>query len=67
MTVTYSDHPQGTPEWHLERAKLLTASNFRTAIGTGETRLNLMRSIIAARCYGVVEESFQSQWNAPRQ
>jgi len=58
--IYYSDTPQGTPEWLAERCGLLTASNFATAMGKGETRKKLMHKLRAERRTGIVESGYKT-------
>ena len=58
--ITYSDTPQGTPEWLAERAGLLTASNFKTAVSKGTGRADLLDTLAFQRRTGVVEETYKS-------
>jgi hypothetical protein len=60
MTVTYSETPQGTPEWLAERAGLLTASVFKDALSKGVTRQKLMDKLAFQRRTGIVEAGFKS-------
>ena len=53
MILTYSDTPQGTPEWLEERAGRLTASVAKTMMGKeGATLTKLIDELATERAYG---------------
>jgi putative phage-type endonuclease len=54
------DLEQGSPEWLAMRAKLVTASNFSKAIGTGTGRKTLLYQTAAAILTGEVPESYSN-------
>lgn len=62
------DHPQGSEEWHVARAGMLTASNFKTAMASGrdgdvsETRIKLLHRLATERMTG--EPSMDGYRNA---
>ncbi len=60
MTITYSEAEQGSDAWLIERSSLLTASNFKIAMGTGVTRVNLLDTLAFQRRTGTVISSYTS-------
>ena len=50
--ITYSTTPQGSDEWLAERAGLLTASNFKKAIGSGAQRADMLDTMMFQRRTG---------------
>lgn len=61
------DCEQGTPEWHLARAGIPTASMFSTVMAKGKTpgsvsltRAKYMRELVGERITGEVQESYSN-------
>jgi putative phage-type endonuclease len=54
MSVIYSTEPQGTDAWLQERCGLITASEFKKAVGKGQQRIGKMDTLAFQRRTGKV-------------